>query len=130
MPVHKVLVHVRAQLNRSDMGILHKAVYPRVSTEKQVMCDNAQVFTDMYICDSPGMLDEFSVWAHQGHYLSHMCYFTLEGCGPCLSVAGSDRCRVTSYPADLQATKAHLIKMLRITLSTYSQTNKEHFPVW
>ena len=34
LPVHKVLAHVRAQLNESDRGAFHKAVYSRVSSEK------------------------------------------------------------------------------------------------
>ena len=37
LPVHKVLAHVRSQLNGSDRGAFHKAVYPRVSAEKQGM---------------------------------------------------------------------------------------------
>ena len=37
LPVHNVLAHVRAQLNGSDRGAFHKAVYPRVSAEKQGM---------------------------------------------------------------------------------------------
>ena len=36
LPVHKVLAHVRVQLNGSDRGAFHKAVYPRVSAENKV----------------------------------------------------------------------------------------------
>ena len=36
------------------------------------------------------------------------------------SGTGSDRCRVASYPANLQTTKTHQLKMPRITLSMYS----------
>ena len=35
VPVHKILAHVRVQLNGSDRGASHKAVYPRISAEKQ-----------------------------------------------------------------------------------------------
>ena len=52
--------------------------------------------------------------------LSRIHYFAPKGCGPCHSNTRFDRCRVARYPADLQATKAHLLKMFRITLSTYS----------
>ena len=61
LPVHKVLAHVKAQLNGSERGAFHKAVYPRVSAEKQGMhvtihmylhsCNNTHIITDvsMYI---------------------------------------------------------------------------------
>ena len=49
LPVHKVLEHMRAQLNGSDRGVFHKAVYPRVSAERQGMCNSVQVFTDVNI---------------------------------------------------------------------------------
>ena len=49
LPVHKVLAYVRAQLNGCDRGAFHKVVFPEVSAEKQVMYDNAQVFTDVYM---------------------------------------------------------------------------------
>ena len=50
LPVHKVLAHVRAQLNGSDIGAFHKAVYLRVSAGKQhKYVTNIQTFTDVYM---------------------------------------------------------------------------------
>ena len=45
-------------------------------------------------------------WAHWGHDLSCMCYFAPKDCGLSLSSTGSDKHRMASYLADLQATKA------------------------
>ena len=64
---------------------------------------------------NPGMpkmwLSLWECWmnqcAHQGHDLSHMCYSAPKGCSSCLSSTRSDRCRVASYLAHSQATKAH-----------------------
>ena len=49
LPVHKVLKHVRVQLNVSDRGAFHEAVYSMVSAEKQGTCNSAPVFTDVYM---------------------------------------------------------------------------------
>ena len=69
-------------------------------------------------------------WAHGGCNLFHVCYFALKGCSPCHSDTGSDRHIVASYLTNLQTTEAHQLKVTRITLSTYSWTNKECFPLW
>ena len=56
--VHKVLAHVRAQLNGSDRGAFHKAVYPRVIAEKtRSVCNNAQylqmcIYIDNTVCST------------------------------------------------------------------------------
>ena len=50
LPFHKVLAHVRAQLNGSDGGAFHKAVYPRARTEKQGMYVTIHKYLQMCIC--------------------------------------------------------------------------------
>ena len=50
LPVHKVLAHVRAQLNGSDRGAFHKAIYPRVSAEKQGTYVKMHKYTQTCIC--------------------------------------------------------------------------------
>ena len=91
-----------------------------------------------------------SFWAHPGMPEMWLFLGTLDGLGGLTKVmiypayanslqrivvlkhsdTGSDSHRVTSYLTNLQRTKAHQLKVPKITLSTYSWTNKEHFPVW
>ena len=50
LPVCKVLAHVRAKLNGSGRDAFHKAVYPRVSAEKQDMYVTMHKYLQLYIC--------------------------------------------------------------------------------
>ena len=45
-----VLGHVRAQLSGSDRGAIHKAVYPRVSAEKQGTYVTVHKYLQVCIC--------------------------------------------------------------------------------
>ena len=50
LPVHKVLAHVRSQLNGSDRGTFYKVVYPRFSDEKQGMYVTMHKYLQMCFC--------------------------------------------------------------------------------
>ena len=61
----------------------------------------------LYVCVTALRDTGWIWWAHWGHNLSHMHYFTPKGCGLCHSDTGSDSHRVASYLTNLQTIKAH-----------------------
>ena len=87
------------------------------------------MFVYIYVWLLAGMLDGFSGLTEVAIY--PMCTSSLQSVAVLAACnTGSDRHMGASYLTILQATKAIPLKVPKVTLSTYSWTNKEHFPFW